>query len=162
MNPGQINPEQLPLQDIHLPQAISWWPPAIGWWLLALMSIVLIIAVSCYFRRYLQNYRYRRAALQGVEQALSDYQRSNDCSQLAAALNRLLRQVCAQRYGRENIAAISGQDWENFLLAQCPGLERNKIEQLQAAAYSASTQLEVDASIKWVQTWIRKHRRYMQ
>ena len=26
---------QLDLRDIHLPEAIGWWPPAIGWWLLA-------------------------------------------------------------------------------------------------------------------------------
>ena len=29
--------QQLPLRDIHLPEAVSWWPPAYGWWLLVVL-----------------------------------------------------------------------------------------------------------------------------
>jgi len=33
---------ELPLKDIHLPDAITWWPLAIGWWLLIVMVIAAI------------------------------------------------------------------------------------------------------------------------
>ena len=33
MNPV-LDPAQLPLRDIHLPEAIGLWPPAFGWWIL--------------------------------------------------------------------------------------------------------------------------------
>jgi hypothetical protein len=29
-----MNPEELDLRDIQLPDAPGWWPPAPGWWLL--------------------------------------------------------------------------------------------------------------------------------
>ena len=28
-----MDPQQIPLRDLHLPDAISWWPLAPGWWL---------------------------------------------------------------------------------------------------------------------------------
>jgi hypothetical protein len=28
------------LRDIHLPEAVSWWPLAIGWWLVAIVCIL--------------------------------------------------------------------------------------------------------------------------
>jgi cbb3-type cytochrome oxidase subunit 3 len=42
----------LPLKDIHLPEAISWWPPAIGWWLL-LVLIPLTVFILVWAYRYL-------------------------------------------------------------------------------------------------------------
>ena len=44
MNPAASN---LQLRDIHLPDAVSWWPPAPGWWLLlgGLLLALLFIRV---------------------------------------------------------------------------------------------------------------------
>ena len=42
---------ELPLRDIHLPEAISWWPPAIGWWILAvLIPVILYLLFKLYQR----------------------------------------------------------------------------------------------------------------
>ncbi|MBV1912177.1 MAG: DUF4381 domain-containing protein, partial [Cycloclasticus sp.] len=38
--------EELPLRDIHLPDAITWWPPAIGWWLL--LAVIIVAAFGCW------------------------------------------------------------------------------------------------------------------
>ena len=27
-----MDPTQLPLRDLHLPETIGWWPLAPGWW----------------------------------------------------------------------------------------------------------------------------------
>ena len=32
--------QALPLRDIQLPDAVSWWPLAMGWWLLLLVMVV--------------------------------------------------------------------------------------------------------------------------
>ena len=43
MNAPAMN--ELPLRDIHLPDAVSWWPPAIGWWLLAIIIVALAYGI---------------------------------------------------------------------------------------------------------------------
>jgi hypothetical protein len=42
---------QLPLKDIHLPDAISWWPPAIGWWLIIILMPLLIVFFYWFYKR---------------------------------------------------------------------------------------------------------------
>ena len=48
------------LRDIHLPDALQWWPPAPGWWLLALFNILAFV----YLGRYLRA-RYHRLYFRG-------------------------------------------------------------------------------------------------
>ena len=43
MIPQGLNPETLNLRDIHLPEAIFWWPLAPGWWILAGATLLFII-----------------------------------------------------------------------------------------------------------------------
>jgi len=53
------------LRDIHLPEAVHWWPPAPGWWIVAALLLTLTIWLS----RYLQA-RYRRQYFRGESQDL--------------------------------------------------------------------------------------------
>ena len=46
-----MQPTQLPLKDIHLPEAIGWWPPAIGWWLLAVLIPLSIALLYWIYKR---------------------------------------------------------------------------------------------------------------
>ena len=59
------NPALEQLRDIHLPQAVHWWPPAPGWWLVA----ALVLALTVWLSRYLQA-RYRRQYFRGESQDL--------------------------------------------------------------------------------------------
>ena len=59
------NPALEQLRDIHLPQAVHWWPPAPGWWLVA----ALVLALTVWLSRYLQA-RYRRQYFRGETQDL--------------------------------------------------------------------------------------------
>ena len=59
------NPALEQLRDIHLPQAVHWWPPAPGWWIVA----ALILALTIWLGRYLQA-RYRRQYFRGETQDL--------------------------------------------------------------------------------------------
>ena len=34
-----MDPDQLPLRDLHLPEAVGWWPLAPGWWVLIALAI---------------------------------------------------------------------------------------------------------------------------
>ena len=48
-----MNPESLPLKDIHLPADVPWWPLAPGWWVLlaALLVLTLLIHWLAVWRR---------------------------------------------------------------------------------------------------------------
>ena len=59
------NPALEQLRDIHLPEAVHWWPPAPGWWIVA----ALLLALTIWLSRYLQA-RYRRQYFRGESQDL--------------------------------------------------------------------------------------------
>lgn len=72
------NPALEQLRDIHLPQAMHWWPPAPGWWIVA----ILVLALTIWLSRYLRA-RYRRQYFRGESQDLlkeiwQNYQQDNE------------------------------------------------------------------------------------
>lgn len=103
------------LRDIHLPQAISWWPPAIGWWILAILCIALI-AGALYWR--ISRHRalaYKREALFEFETIQARYLSHRDDAQLLSEIAALLKRTCITKYGREQSAGLAGDNWLHFL-----------------------------------------------
>lgn len=109
-------PENLPLRDIHLPEAVSWWPPAPGWWLVMIIIVVVIIAAVWLYRRYnrYRNSPVRLAQLE-LDQIRTEYSSHQDQQQLIKDLSGLLRRTTVSIYPRKNVASITGKDWLNFL-----------------------------------------------
>ena len=54
-----MNPAELPLRDIHLPEPVSWWPMAPGWW----WVIGLLLLASAVVTGIILYRRYRRSRL---------------------------------------------------------------------------------------------------
>jgi len=50
------------LKDIHLPEAVGFWPPALGWWLLAAVFVVILLTGILLYKRHQKN-AYRRSAV---------------------------------------------------------------------------------------------------
>ena len=48
------------LRDIHLPEAISVWPPAPGWWVLFIGIIALLATLAYYWRNHTGTAKPRR------------------------------------------------------------------------------------------------------
>ncbi len=61
-------PTTLELRDIHLPEAISWWPPAPGWWFL-LGSIVFIVIAVFLFKHYQKKQALKKQVLAEFEKS---------------------------------------------------------------------------------------------
>ncbi len=107
-----MQPAEIPLRDIHIPEAISWWPPALGWWLLAgLLPLCLYLIYKLY------KHLTRKTALQAAKQYLQIIQQDNKLNDLQkiTALSDLLRRVAVSIYPREKVASLTGQAWLEFL-----------------------------------------------
>lgn len=107
-----MNPEQLPLKDIHLPEPVGWWPPALGWWLLALF-VPLLIGLGYWLYKRITRSTALRSAKRILRQIQGDA--SRDDWQKVADISTLLRRTAISCYPREQVAGLTGQDWLLFL-----------------------------------------------
>ncbi|MEM7763453.1 MAG: DUF4381 domain-containing protein [Pseudomonadota bacterium] len=110
-----MNPESLPLRDIHLPEAVGWWPLAPGWWLL--VGIVLGIAGAIVWRATRLPSRRRRLALQNLNRSYVAWREHQNSPRLLTELSALLRQHAIAEFGRQGVAGLSGQAWIDQLNA---------------------------------------------
>ena len=106
-----MNPqESLPLRDIHLPEAVSWWPPAIGWWvcllLLALLSVVLFTLY-----RYRKSSSLNKRVREEISAISEDYQDHLDGHRLIRDLSIFFRRVGISYLTREQAAGELGPSW---------------------------------------------------
>jgi len=110
--------QQLDLRDIHIPDAINWWPPAIGWWLLVLLIILLLVGSIWLYKRLT-----RKTAVKTAKNLLllikQDSQTDNQ--QKLVELSKLLRRVAISHLPRKDIAGLTGNDWLAFLDSSVKG-----------------------------------------
>ena len=102
----------LPLRDIHLPEAIGWWPPAMGWWLLIIMLPLLLVSGVLIYKRFT-----RKTALKTARKLLAGLkhdQINGDLYKLTE-LSALLRRVAISIEGRNKVAGLTGAAWLGYL-----------------------------------------------
>ena len=111
MNPT-LDPSQLGLRDIHLPDAVSWWPLAVGWW----MPVAAAIVISLFFLvRYARHWRHR-AAQQALRKTIAAIESGADPSECALNASTILRRFAMTMAsdGKE-IAGLVGSGWLAYL-----------------------------------------------
>lgn len=139
MNPT-IDFSQLPLRDIHLPGAISWWPPAPGWWLLLALGFA---ALALYGVQYFRG-RHRRAALRGLQRvtlALEQGAEPVGCLQNVSTLLRRFAMTTALNAAaapERDVPGLIGDRWLDYLDSrwQRDAFARGAGRQLLAAPYA--------------------------
>lgn len=106
------------LADLALPPPVSFWPPAIGIWIVATAGLA---ALSVFAWRALHRYRadaYLRKAIAELD-ALSSASGTDEPA-TAAAISSILKRVALVRYGREQVASLTGADWTGFIARTAP------------------------------------------
>jgi hypothetical protein len=110
-----MDPEQIPLRDLHLPEAIGWWPLAPGWWMLMALALFgLLYLLLRAWRRWRSN-RPRRIALRELRKLHSDYRHGMDAISLSKQLSQLLRRAMLAYASRDEVAGLTGQSWLEWL-----------------------------------------------
>ena len=110
-----MDPREIPLRGLHLPDAVGWWPLAPGWWLLIAIAIA---AGAWLLRAWLRHYRQsaaRRRALRQLEESRSAYAYHGNPVTLGAEVSALLRRTMLAYAPRAEVAGLTGEDWLAWL-----------------------------------------------
>jgi len=145
------------LRDIHLPEAVSFWPPAPGWWVL-LLALLIVAALSCLAVRWRRR-SIKRAALRELEAAQRDFGSTGDTAELAASLSSVLRRVALARFARAEVAGLHGAEWLGFLANSGSGVGfpadvGASIERAVYAGPSSTSERDGEAWVVAARDWI--------
>lgn len=110
-----MDPTQIPLRDLHLPEAIGWWPLAPGWWFLILVVVAAIVYLSYRSVRKWRRNAMRRVALRELSRIQKEYRVGVDEITLAIELSELLRRTMLAYAPREEVAGLTGDRWLHWL-----------------------------------------------
>ena len=110
-----MNPEEIPLRDLHLPEMTGWWPLASGWWfLIALAGCGLLYLLWRAFKKYQHN-AARRSALSQLRYLKAEYAWKGDAVSLGLQLSELLRRAMLAYAPRDEVAGLTGPSWLEWL-----------------------------------------------
>jgi len=118
----QFDPEKL--ADIHLPEAISYWPVAPGWWLL-LVLIILAVVIILLWKKNRSNNRaltpaqkiklLKAQASQELKLINDDFQKHGLAHKTVKQLSVFLRRYALSLYPRERVASLTDEQWLKLL-----------------------------------------------
>jgi len=111
---------ELPLRDLHLPEAIGWWPLAPGWWLVifsALLGLAWLLRRAWRQRQFNASRRYAIRELASVE---ADYLSHRNVVTLGQQVSALLRRSMLAYAPRHEVAGLTGKAWLEWLDRDLP------------------------------------------
>ena len=148
--------QELPLRDIHLPEAITWWPPAIGWWFLLLLIVAAVVAGWLLYKKLT-----RRTALKTGLGILSSIRHSEENDQLVILkqLSSCIRRVAMSTDSRAEVASLTGEKWLSYLDQSVEGtpFSSGVGQYLSDAHYrqTAPEGLDSEALINLCESWLK-------
>ena len=111
MNPS-FDPTDMPLRDIHLPDAISWWPLAFGWWALVL---IVVIGIAVFAVRFYAA-RRQRVARREIQKAMDTLHTGQDPALCAQQFSTIMRRFAMTISDEPDaVAGLAGENWLLFL-----------------------------------------------
>jgi len=110
-----MDPEQLPLRDLHLPDVIGLWPLAPGWWVLIALAAA---GVGYLLYKQFLIWRWnaaRRLALRELGRVRTEFENGADALSLGKQLSELVRRSMLAYAPRGEVAGLTGDNWLAWL-----------------------------------------------
>lgn len=149
------------LADIHLPVAVSFWPPAPGWWLLALLVISTIAwwARKLYLSaRRRKICRYALAELEHSFDKLANVQAQDSDAKLLFInqCNAVMRRVALWHFPESKAASLAGDDWVAFIREKGDSskLDQSLATALSQGRFQSHCDIDVNALNTMARQWI--------
>jgi len=105
----------LPLRDLHLPEAIGWWPLAPGWWVVLAIAAAGLGYISWRLYKRWQFHAPRRYALRELARFEAEYLEHRNPAMLGKQLSELLRRGVLAYAPRAEVAGLTGEAWLAWL-----------------------------------------------
>ena len=149
---------ELPLRDIHLPDAIGWWPPAPGWWILLAITILLGFWLWRHYRTWLRRRTIKRSVEDELQAIDAAFQQHQDTHLLVKDLSILLRRVAMSVASRQEVAGQIGEQWLQQLdeLASSRLFDTETGRQLITAPYQPEARVDSQALLNICRQWLRQ------
>lgn len=151
--------QDLPLRDIHLPEAVSWWPPAPGWWGL-LGSITLAVIAFFLIRYWRKRRRLRDDAILELKRICDGFDQHHDALRLVRELSVLLRRIAISYFPRSDVASLTGDAWLQFLdkntqlAGEDQGFFKGPGRILNSGPYQARVDIDTQSLIVLCRGWV--------
>ncbi len=110
-----MNPEEIPIRDLHLPELTGWWPMAPGWWILFGLALGGLGYLAWHALQKFRSNAARRRALSQLRYLRAEYAWSGDVVSLGIGLSELLRRAMLAYAPREEVAGLTGMSWLEWL-----------------------------------------------
>jgi uncharacterized protein DUF4381 len=110
-----MDPTQLALRDLHLPEPVGWWPLAPGWWLLIALAL---FGLGWLLWRAWRKWRFnapRRYAIRTLGTVEAEYLTSRNPVALGRQVSELLRRGMLAYAPRDEVAGLTGDSWLEWL-----------------------------------------------
>ena len=153
MNPA----DALNLRDIHLPDAVSWWPPALGWWVSGILLIIIVVGIGLFIKRLKAPSLIKSAKVE-IEHIITLYESHADQQHLVQDLSIALRRIGISYLPRDHAAGVLGRAWYDQLnqLTKKEPLSDEIIKILLEAPYQKNLQMneqQINALKQQVSGW---------
>lgn len=149
-----MDPNALPLRDIHLPEPIGWWPPALGWWILALLILALIVGSIWLIKRLT-----RKTAVKSAKKLLLQIQQNTELDDHAklTQISILIRRTAISIYPRQQVASLTGNAWLEFLDTSIQDTRFSKGcgQVLNDGPYRQPSSIDLEALTNLCQYWLK-------
>ncbi len=110
-----MEPENIPIRDLHLPDAVGWWPLAPGWWILAAVAVGVLAWFAVRALRAYRVGRARRYALKALGGIETRYARGENVVTLGREVSELMRRTMLAYAPRRDVAGLTGEAWLRWL-----------------------------------------------
>ncbi len=147
------------LEDIHVPEPVSYWPQTTTWSVIFFIILGLIAIFSWHQWVKYRNNAYRRQAIKD----LGAIRQQDDASRQISAIASIIKRVAMVSFGRNRVAESFGGAWLTFLDQSCEDLQfsTGPGRHLASGPYKKTVEAspgEVNELIETAKKWIARHK----